>query len=356
MAVIEERKGRDGKTVYRVRVRVKGYPEHSATFSRKTDARLWAQETEAALKLGRHLPQKEAKKRTFSDLVKLYVERELPKRRSDRVTYATYLEAWRARLGPLCLVDVTPQKIAEGRDALSQEVGLRGKVRTPQTVKHYLHALSACMGYAVRELGWLEENPVLRVKMPSTARNGRLRFLSEEERERLLSACQASKSPYLYPLVVLALATGARWSELLSLTWDNVDLRGRVVRFMDTKNGDHRAVPLSTKALEVLQALRPSGVVPIKGWVFPGSSGRHADPREAWEFALQRAQVEDFRFHDLRHTAASYLAMNGASLLEIGHILGHRTAQMTRRYAHLTEQHTREAIDALDVRMFGHGG
>lgn len=151
----------------------------------------------------------------------------------------------------------------------------------------------------------------------------------------------------------MALATGARWSELLNLTWENIDFKKHVVLFLDTKNGDSRAVPLGNEALKVLKQLKIDGPITSGHWVFPSRDGtKPAHPRDAWELALEDAKITDFKFHDLRHTAASYLAMEGASLLEIGHILGHRTTQMTRRYAHLTESHTRIAINRLDERLF----
>ena len=148
-----------------------------------------------------------------------------------------------------------------------------------------------------------------------------------------------SRNSSLYTIVVLALSTGARRGELLSLHWSDVDLTREMLTFRKTKNGETRAVPLTGYALDVLsqraQSRRRDTTL-----VFPNSTGtRPMSIREAFEYAVQRAGVMNFRFHDLRHSAASYLAMGGASLAEIAEVLGHKTLQMTKRYTHLTESH-----------------
>jgi integrase len=143
----------------------------------------------------------------------------------------------------------------------------------------------------------------------------------------LLEACKQSKSPYLYLAVVLALSTGARKMEILTLRWQDVDLKRGVIMLHKTKNRERRALPLTGYALELM---RQHGKVRRIGsdLVFAaGQDGQKpADIGLAWERAKRRAGITDFRFHDLRHTAASYLAMNGASLAEIAEILGHKTS------------------------------
>jgi integrase len=140
-------------------------------------------------------------------------------------------------------------------------------------------------------------------------------------------------------VVVLALATGARRGELLGLRWRDVDLERGTILLDDTKNGESRSLPLTGYALEVMcQYAQRSR----SDWVFPSQCGtKPADIRRGWENAVERAGLEDFTFHSLRHTAASYLAMNGASLAEIAEVLGHKSLQVTKRYAHLSQDHTR---------------
>src|SRR5262249_55801997 len=177
------------------------------------------------------------------------------------------------------------------------------------------------------------------VRKPKEPR-GRVRFLSDDERKRLLDVCRESDSQYLYTIVALALATGARKMELLSLTWQDVDLKRGVMTLHETKNGEHRTLPLTGHALALM---REHASIQCKetSLVFPSQNGKAArDIRTAWRHAVKRAGIENFRYHDLRHTFASYLAMNGASLLEIAEALGHKTLSMVKRYAHLSEAHT----------------
>src|SRR5262249_9707170 len=146
---------------------------------------------------------------------------------------------------------------------------------------------------------------------------GRVRFLSDEERQRLLESCKVSSNPYLYIIVVLALSTGARRGELLNLCWTDMDLKRGVLTFRETKNGETRIVPVTGYALDVLtqhtKIQRPNTDL-----VFPNSKGKKPLAiRNAFENAMERADIKNFRFHDLRHTFASYLAMQGASLLDI---------------------------------------
>ena len=227
-------------------------------------------------------------------------------------------------------------------------------MRSPGTVIRYIAAISHVFTIAVREYGWLEANPMQRVSKPKEPR-GRVRFLSEEERKGLLKACRADKEDFLYPLVVLALSTGMRAGEIKKLEWDDVDLEKGKAILKDTKNNETRTIPLTNLALELLKVVKeknPKGaslVFPIKtrgGW-------KPWEYRSAWGRALKRAGVRNFRFHDLRHTAASYLAMNGATTQDIAAILGNKTLQMVQRYSHLSEPHTRGVVESMNKKMFG---
>jgi integrase len=209
-----------------------------------------------------------------------------------------------------------------------------------------LDIISGLLTAAVEEYEILANNPLLRVRKPK-ASHGRERFLSQEECARVLTACQHSRSAALYPLVVLAIATGCRKNELRTLRWRDVDLVRGALRLARTKNGERRAVPLASVALEVLRAWhgRSEGTAV---WVFPSKDGhRPGNVSKAWYTARCKAGLPDFRFHDLRHTAASYLAMSGASLVEVAHILGHKTLRMVQRYSHFTDEHTRRTVEHM---------
>ena len=354
MGTVRKRQTKDGTISYHSQVRLRGYPPQTATFARKTDAALWVQQTEAAIREGRHFKTSEAKRHTVSELIDRYRREVLSgKPERKRRDQERHLDWWAAQIGTHRLSDLSPALIAEHREKLRSGMTVRKRRRAPGTVNRYLTSLSHALTVAVREWGWVADNPVRKVAKLKEPR-GRVRFLSDEERDRLLTACSDSADPQLYPLVVLALSTGARRGELLGLRWPDVDLRRGVAVLHETKNDERRALPLAGLALELLQ--EQAGVRRIDSdLIFAGPTGRATFPRAAWEAALTAAQIEDFRFHDLRHSAASYLAMSGATLAEIAEVLGHKTLAMVKRYSHLTEQHTSAVVARMNERIFGSG-
>lgn len=374
MASIRKRTNKDGSVSYRVDVRLKGFPPQRATFERLTDARQWGKNTESAIKENRYFKTAEAQKHTLGDLIARYIRDVLPTKPKAR-NQQQQLEWFKAEIGDYTLADITPAKIVECRDKLLTEISDKtGKPRTPATVVRYMAALSHAFTIAVNEWGWLDDTPMRKVKKPTPPR-GRVRFLSEDttgpdgqtiegERTRLLKACQESKNPYLYTVVVLAVSTGMRQGEIMGLTWEDVDLHQGRATLHETKNGERRVVPLSGKGLELLKAhskvrrLDTNLLFPGKPFYDQNRKVRYkpVDLRAPWEAALKKADIDDFRFHDLRHSAASYLAMNGASLAEIAEVLGHKTLQMVKRYSHLSEAHTAGVVARMNARIFGGGG
>lgn len=352
MASIQERNTNDGRTRYRVQVRLRGTPALSASFDRKTDARRWAQQTEAAIREGRHFRLSEAKRHTLAELVDRYIRDVLPDKPKSRQTQTQQLGWWRQQIGSYTLADVTPALIAEHRDKLSRGITVRNGQRSPATVNRYVAALSHAFNIGVKEWGWVHDSPMRQVRKFKEPR-GRVRVLSDEERQRLLRVCEESANPYLHPVVVLALSTGTRKMEILSLTWKDVDFGRSVIVIHETKNDEPRAIPLTGRAFGLMRNL--SRVRRLDSdLVFPGQNPqRPIDIRTAWETAVRKADMQDFRFHDLRHCAGSYLAMNGASLAEIADVLGHKTLQMVKRYAHLSEQHTAGVVARMNDRIFG---
>jgi len=357
MANIEKRTSKDGKISYRVKIRLKGFPIQSATFERLTDAKKWTQQTESAIREGRHFKTTEAKRHTLAELIDRYIKNVLPTKPKAIRKQTALLLRWRSEIGSHALIDVTPSMIAECRDKLASEITLRGKPRSPATVNRYMAALSIAFTTAVKEWGWLEDSPMRKVTKPKESR-GRVRFLSDDERIRLLKACKESSSLYLYPVVVLALSTGMRQGEIMGLTWDTVDLNlGRAI-LHETKNGERRAVAIAGHALEVLKELNKVRRID-SNFLFPPKQNtpqklqKPIDLRTPWETAVKKAELQDFHFHDLRHSAASYLAMNGASLAEIAEVLGHKTLQMVKRYAHLSEGHTARVVASMNDKIFG---
>jgi integrase len=353
MASIEKRTTQStGQTTYRVKVRLKGYPAQTATFQRLTDAKKWAQHTETAIREGRHFKTAESKKHTLAELVERYIADVFPTNPKMKAKRTAHLEWWREQIGDRLLADVTPALIVECRDKLANGITRRGKQRAPATVVRYMAGLSHAFTVAVNEWGWLEDSPMRKVKKPTEPR-GRVRFLDDDERARLLEASKDSESTYLYPIVVLALSTGMRRGEILGLKWQDVDTQAGFLILHDTKNGERRRVPVAGHALAVIR--NHAKVRRIDSdYLFPGRiAGKPIDIRKPWEKALKRAEIDDFHFHDLRHSAASYLAMNGASLAEIAEVLGHKTLQMVKRYAHLSEAHTTRVVASMNEKIFG---
>ena len=333
-------------------MRLKGAATQTATFKRLTDVRLWAQSTEAAIREGRHFKTTEAKRRTAGEMIDRYIAGVLPGKPKSAKCQRQQLAWWRAELGALSLADVTPAVLAEVRDKFAGGVTVRGKQRGPGTVNRYLAALSHAFTIAVKEWGWLDDNPLRKVTKPKEPR-GRVRYLGDDERARLLAACKESDSAGLYPAVVLALCTGARRMEILGLRWGQVDFARRAITLLETKNGEIRSLPLVGHALDLMGERAKVRRIDTD-LVFPGrKKHRPVDLRTPFETALKRAGIEDFRWHDLRHSAASYLAMNGATLAEIAEVLGHKTLAMVKRYAHLSQAHTTRVVEAMNAKIFG---
>jgi integrase len=344
MASIEKRVAKDGKTSYRVKVRLKGFPPETASFERVTDAKQWAAKIESDIRAGRHFGQ--SKRHTFNDLADEY---ESHAKDLDRLNY------WREVFGEDSLDTITPARISKQRDKLLSEEtrnfatpavhdaeldSQRSRAkRSGATVNRYLAALSSCMAYGVKTLEWIERNPCERVKKPSESK-GRVRFLSDNERIRLLEACRSH--PELYLAVVLSLTTGARQGEMMSLRWGQIDFTRQLITLHKTKNGETRSVPLVGEAFSLLQDcskvrnLHDDRIFPPKP---RARKSECLDLDKPWRTALKAAAITDFHWHDLRHTAASYLAMSGISLVEIAKVLGHRTLAMVARYSHLSNEH-----------------
>jgi integrase len=352
MASIQTRKTRSGKTKFRVQVRLKGRPPQYATFERKTDAKKWVQDVESAIREGRYFKTTEAKRHTLGDLIDRYIRDVLPTKGTQKSNQKSQLIWWKEQIGDYTLADVTPALLGECRDLLLNSSTHYKVKRSPATTNRYLAALAHALSVAVQEWGWLDDSPMRKIRKPTEPR-GRVRFLSDDERERLLKACEESDSPYLYTVVVLALSTGARKSEIMNLKWKDVDLNRNRITLEETKNHERRILPLAGHALQLVKDMASVRRIDTHLLFSSSAPDRPADVRYHWNTALRKAGIENFRFHDLRHTAASALAMNGASLAEIADVLGHKTLQMVKRYAHLSEAHTARVVARMNEKIFG---
>jgi len=352
MAYIQERTDADGNVKYRVQIRLKGYPLQTATFNRKTDAKKWAQDTESSIRDGRHFKTSEAKKHTLADLIDRYIENVLPTKPKSQKKQTTQLLWWKDQLGSYVLADITSSLLVEHRDKLLSETVRTGNKRSPATVVRYLAALSHAFTIAVEEWAWIDDSPMRKVRKPTEPR-GIVRFLENDERERLLEACKHSDNKFIYTIVVLAISTGMRKMEMMNLVWKDINLDEGYLILHETKNGERRRITLTGHAYECIKEINKVRRIDTN-YVFPHDRLKHVvDIAPVWKKAVAEAKVENFRFHDLRHTAASYLAMNGASLAEIAEFLGHKTLSMVMRYAHLSEAHSASVVDRMNKKVFG---
>lgn len=361
MATIERREAADGTVRYRVRVRLRGEKPRTRTFKRKTDADLWSKKVESDLGHGVYVPTTADRRRTLAELIDKFVAEHLPIRpnNADRKKLSAQLKWWKDHAGHLTLDKLTPQAIAGYRsELLARRTGFsdsksRDAPITQATANRYLAALSAVCKWAWKELGWLPANPVLSVSK-GAEHAGIVRYLADDERKALLTACKASSDPNIQCAVMLALATGARASNLRNLTWADVDLEQWRLRFTHTKNAQPRYVPVVGPAQRVLRQQFERDPT-REGWVFKGARDAvPADLDRPWRAVRAAAGLvgnKHCRFHDIRHSTASYLTMAGASLAEVAEALGHRTLTMAKRYSHQSGEHVRATFERMSNRF-----
>jgi integrase len=364
MASIRERIDAHGKKTHQAQVRISGYPPQTKTFASKTDARRWAQQVEVDIQTGMYIRQSQSGMKTVANVMDEYERMVLPRKKRGGIDNVAALRYWRKHLGAYSLSTVTPKLIEDYRDRLARGIISGDKPVAAATVLRYMMALSSAFSHAVN-WGWCEHNPVKTAAKPKV-NNNRIRYLSDDEHERLLTACRASDNKDLYLVIVLALSTGMRKGEIMGMRWESIvfyDERGfakLVLGVEDTKNSTQRSVLIASHAYELLRQRRTSAITgwaahTVTGFVFPSAfnPSRPVDLRAPWKSALLKAKIKHFRFHDLRHTAASYLAMNGATTLEIKEALGHKSTAMAERYSHLSRSHVDEVVLHMNLRHFG---
>lgn len=242
------------------------------------------------------------------------------------------------RFGKLHLDELKQAEIVDWLNGKVKEGYAQATVNRWQVILSHMLRLAGDWGVA-----GAERNPLKGAKLKEP-NNKKERFLSAEEIGRLRAAVEESPNPMLAPIVTLLLLTGCRKRELLDAKWDQFDLERKSWRIPMSKSGKARHVPLSDEALKVLEALpRFNGcpyVVPNVKTLKP-----HGSIFNAWNTARRRAGLADVRMHDCRHTLASHLAMSGHSLLIIAKVLGHQNTRTTERYAHVSNEALRDAVN-----------
>ncbi len=252
------------------------------------------------------------------------------------------------------LAQITPRLIVEYKNQLFADE------LAPASVNRHLGTLKKAFNLAVREWEWCQRNPVLSVSMERES-NGRDRWLTVEEESRLLAAC----GPWLQDIVQFALGTGMRMGEILSLSWRGVDLTRRTVMLFHSQNGERRTIPMNQTILSLVKAKKeeahlikqPTGnLVKLNAenpsdLVFRSKAGTPIESghlRRSFRLALKKAGIEDFHFHDLRHTFATRLVQAGVELYKVQRLLGHKSPMMTQRYAHHYPESLRDGVEVLD--------
>ena len=320
MATIQKVKRRSD-FAYRVLIRQAGMKPVTKTFNTKKSAVQFVNSIESDR--NKLLAYTQSKSQTvFSIIIDEYLNKEYKGSRlnDERVKLNFWIEA----LGDKPIIDITTTDINEALSTLPTHL-------KNATINRYVAAISVVFSYACREYD-LPENPVR--KIPSLPENNeRTRFLSEAERTSLFKACRASHWDKLYLIVLLAITTGARKGELTKLRWNDIDFDRRTAYVATTKNGQPKVLPLTDSVIRELQLFdtKDSSLI-FASKVKEDVAYCFTKP---WKRALEDSEIKDFRFHDLRHSCASYLAQSGASLLEIADVLGHKQISVTKRYAHL---------------------
>lgn len=331
MSTIQKVSNKRG-TSYRVFIRIKGLKTISKTFPTKQLARQFSLKMEgdrkAQLAFGGL-----SNSITFADVSKEYLSNRYPGVHPPR-SHAGRIEFWDKLFNLKKVNEITKIDVVNGLKTLPKSL-------SNSTVNKYKTAASIVFNYACREFD-LVENPVKNIRSLPEPR-GRIRYLSNDERSRLFKACRSSQWGKLYLLVLMAITTGARRGELLSLEWNDIDFDRKLAYVKTSKNGEPKVLPLTEDVMTELDKFKcqtptllfNSEIKPNKPFEF----------RKQWKKALKEAEIENFRFHDTRHTCASYLAQSGASLLEIADVLGHRQISMTARYSHLCIDHKQKLIN-----------
>ena len=303
---------------WQARVQRSGQSSLAKSFNTKADAVKWARHTESQLDLGTLAPK--AAMPPLMRIVDRYLAEVSPTKKGSKQELNRGRQIARTALGLMQLDKITSEVVSKYCDGRLREV-------SNNTVRLELAFISVVFEQCAKEWSYKVVNPVKQIRIPKPGKP-RQRRLRPGEEEALLAACAASSATYLHSLVVLAIETGMRFGELLSITWNDVDLEARTVHLPDTKNGHARTVPLSKRALEAIRAV-PSE----NGKVFTGKSG---SIRAAFGAVLKRSGVgSDLRFHDLRHEAVTRLFEKGLNPIEVGMISGHRSMSMLQRYTHM---------------------
>jgi len=318
MATIEKR----GPYQYRVRIRRKGYPEQIKTFETMGKAKKWSRLVESKMDRGVFVSMVEAESTTFEECLSRYMREKTTNKKGWRQERTRIKKMQQHPLASRVMASIRSKDIAEYRDARLS----CSSVNSATTVLHELKIISHVFNTARKEWG-MEGliNPVEGIAKPAPPRPRDRRLESGEEVRLLASAMEYNQRTHA--LIVVAIETSMRRGELAGLTWNDID--GNIARLTDTKNGESREVPMSSRALAALQPL-PRQLHDDRIFGLTNDA-----VTKGFRKICKRAGIEDLRFHDLRHEATSRLFEKGLNPMQVAAITGHKTLQMLKRYTHL---------------------
>jgi integrase len=335
MATIRKRGDR-----YQVQVRRKGVTPLSRSFLTKRDAELWARQTELQADR-KELPKdpRQLERFTLRDLVIRYRDTVSPRKRGGDVEQIV-LNAFLRH--PICnkrLSVLSPTDFAQYRDERLQ------KIRAI-TLKREFSSLQHLFEVAKNEWGLPIRNNYIKQIRFNAETNRRERRLRPGEFERITTAAKACRNPFVLPIILFALETALRRSEILAASWSHLQLNSRLLTLPRAKNGHSRVIPLSLTALQILDRLqteiRTNKMDDDR--IFPLSANGF---KLAWKRVLRRAKIEGLRFHDLRHEAISRFFEFGLTAPEVASISGHRDMRMLFRYSHSERQRVLRQLDTI---------
>lgn len=324
--------------VYQVRIRQAGFPQLTETFSRRDQAMAWMHSQESALRSGTWKDPRRLAATTLAEILDQYAQEVVPGKRGAEVEAVRIRTLKRDRhLSNRTLQNLTAEVLASWRDR-RLAAGAAGS-----TVNRELNVLSAVINWARTELGLPMPNPVAEIRRP-TQPLPRARRLTKDEEARLMRSLEdhaaseddpaamgyrtGTRNPWIKAIVQLALSTGMRRGEILSMQWSHVDLERRVVHLPLTKNGQSRNVPLSSSAAATLVGVARN---PDEPRVFPVTPDA---VKRAFARACLRGGISDLHFHDLRHEAITRMSKKLPNLIELAAVSGHRDVRMLARYYH----------------------
>lgn len=347
MATFKVIKGKNSVSIKAI-IRRTGYKTRCKNFSKITQAKEWAKKIEVQMKEGTYKETNfdisdnlQSKFVYTKDLIIYYKNNIAPIRYSYAEKYNVIYDWWIEKIGDIKLKELSSSILSNCKQLLINEKITKKQQlvnRSNNTVNKYLMALSAILTYAYREIEVIDVNPMQKVKALKKP-NGRTRFLNKDEIKLLAQACK-NKGEDVYLFFLLLISTGGRYSEVLNLKTENIDKKNNRVHFLNTKNNTNRGVGINSELLQMIEDYCSKNEID-SGYIFYNKKKQKLTYiRGQLIKIINDVGLQDFHIHDLRHTFASISAENGANLLEIAILLGHKSLVMARRYSHLTQQHT----------------